>query len=661
MNETGQLPGSVPRRQHPLQFHPAPLDESVEGSPVLGSTAPPGADANPTPDSNQGLWNFWNTPIHGREQSVIAETSPLTGVGHHFLYPAEDSVYSYFMFIPPIEQRRTKKFLTPLIVFAILLVLINFVMQVGLLVVVGNHIMKKHNKWVGSVMHVKHVAWYHIFPMPYNYAPPVCRGTDSTMCFDKGDGVSCAPPMIHVLTDWKKLDTDGDGVWSKEEAQNEALRERVLCDYGVDALSLYTSVAQHINSSSIMEGRRNADLMSGVGVHKSYFNWFLHKPLLCQYGDADMCGTLFQRGFFDQAFSEKVSAEFANPATALEYCTALLQHECFDILPNTYKVWRSRQTMECGERKFGQTMYQLPGDDSAKLVDKVPMLSVGFLVQDMYASTKTLGFRLFLCILLVTFLSVMALEWRSIMRALMWCLQFPKDLQAGQDGQVVGKKAVRMAVKKTDDESSTTSDEEFGGGDPTKSWMTQYDDPQRHSSHTEIRKSIHSVRTDHRIAVTIVTVFRLLLWFFLLWSGIMFLTGKPRYLTLIFDALSLLFIFEIDELLYRTMLRHEFQTDHLEIEDIRVVNTFAWFRVSGRKSVMMDILSFLGLVAFSICIVYTYCHAELNPMIDALGCLCSKDGPRCHEAQAFSKTWWDTYWSRTLPAANLIIDQVKLA
>jgi len=652
MNELGSGSGTHPR-PHPRRSSLAP-DLTLEDFP--DSTLEAG-DEEP-PDSNRGLWNLLNTPVHTRKTSVIAESTPLRTMGHHFLLPAEDSVYSYFMFMPPIEQRRTKKRMTPLILFAILLVLINFVMQTGLLVVVGNHIMFKHNTWVGSVMHVKHVAWYHLFPMPYNYAPSVCRGEDSmdsTMCFDKGEGVSCAPPMIHVLTDWNQLDTDGDGVWSREEAQNDALREKVLCDYGVDALSLYTNIAQHLNSSSSMKGRRNADLMSGLGVHKSYFNWFLHKPLLCQYGDADMCGTLFQRGFFDQALSEKVSTDFANTATALEYCTALLQRECFDILPTPYKVWRSRQTMECGERKFGQTMYQTPGDDSAKLVDKVPMLSVGFTVEDMYASTKSIGFRLFLCILLVTFLSVMALEWRSIIKALMWCLQFPKDMHAGQDGQVVGKRSVHIHMKKAEDD---TTDEE-SAEDPMKSknWGS-YDSPRE--TKTDVRKSLHSVRTDHRIAVTIVTVLRLLLWFFLLWSGIMFLTGKPRYLTLIFDALSLLYIFEIDELLYRTMLRHEFQTDHMETEDIRVIN-HECFRSSGRKSVLMDIAAFLGIVVFSCCIVYTYCAAELSPMIDALGCLCSKDGPHCHEAQAFSKTWWDTYWSRTLPAANLIIDQVKLA
>merc|ERR1719230_771960 len=99
------------------------------------------------------------------------------------------------------------------------------------------------------------------------------------------------------------------------------------------------------------------------------------------------------------------------------------------------------------------------------------------------------------------------------------------------------------------------------------------------------------------------TVLRLLLWIFLLWSGIMFLTGTPRYLDLIFDALSLVFIFEIDELLYKTMLRHEFKMDHLTIDDMKVANLHGGM-LSGRKTVLMDILAFVSIILVACVIVY---------------------------------------------------------
>lgn len=138
----------------------------------------------------------------------------------------------------------------------------------------------------------------------------------------------------------------------------------------------------------------------------------------------------------------------------------------------------------------------------------------------------------------------------------------------------------------------------------------------------------------------------------------MFLTMQPKYLTLIFDALSLLFIFEIDELLFKTMLRHEFKVDHLTTDDMRVPTAHGGL-ITGKYSVVGEIMWFLAVIVFSVCIVYTYCRVELSTLIDALGCLCSVEGPQCHEAQHFSKLWWDTYWSKTLPAANLIIDSLK--
>merc|ERR1719491_317422 len=113
------------------------------------------------------------------------------------------------MFIPPVDQRRTKKHITPLIFFAFILVAVNFLMQVTLLVVVGNHIMATHNEWMSSMVRVKNFAWYHIFPMPYNYPAPVCRGQDKSLCRDRGDGPSCSPPSTQVLSDFDLLDTDG--------------------------------------------------------------------------------------------------------------------------------------------------------------------------------------------------------------------------------------------------------------------------------------------------------------------------------------------------------------------------------------------------------------------------------------------------------------------
>jgi len=293
-------------------------------------------------------------------------------------------------------------------------------------------------------------------------------------------------------------------------------------------------------------------------------------------------------------------------------------------------------------------MYQVPDsitdDDSSDLVERsIPMLTVDFRVQKTYESTKGYPFRMFLVILLVTFLSVMYLEMKSIISVMKWTWLFPRDNDAGLDGQVVGRRAVQIVVD---------GDKDKGDSDTSEEARTPH--------HFEaVSKAIFATRMDHRIVVGLMTLCRLLLWVFLLWSGVMFLTGEPRYLTLIFDALSLVFIFEIDEVLYKTMIRYELKQDHLSCDDMRVRHFSS--SSSGRHTVLMDLLQFFGIIVFGMAIVYTYCTVEMDPLIDAIGCLCSKEGPRCHDAQHFSKAWWDQYWSTTMPAANLIIDQLKQA
>lgn len=591
-------------------------------------SSPEGSDGRPVfPNSISRSSDLEQPRIDRDSTQDLTEATPLATLSDFFAYPPEESVYSYLTFMAPIEMRRTGLFMTPLISFAVALVAVNFVMQVGLLYVTGQHIMKKHTEWVGSVAKIKEHAWYHVFPMPYNLPEGNCKTKDSPLCADHKDGVSCAPPSIHLLTDFDLLDINGDGIWAKEEAEDGSLREKIQCEFNVDLPMLYEQTVRSMNSTSELRGRQNDELFAGAGIHQAYFNWYMHKPLLCSYGDQDMCGLLFERGFFDEALQQESLAGFKDTTSAFRYCTHLLQYECFNILPNTYRVWRFKSKQQCGLKLYEQSDYHSPADDSV-----TPMLHVDFKKRKEYATTETWGFRLFLCILLVTFLSVMTEEMKKIIGSFIWCGTFPSDNHTSfrsDDGRIVGKKSIKITKFR------------YGTGD---------DDEQ-------IKKAILAVRADHRIVVFLMTFLRLMLWCFLLWTGIMFLTGPPRYLTLIFDALSLVFIFEIDELLYRTMLRHEFKEDHMSIDPMQVPQlSKGWF--NSNIHIINDAAWMIGVIVLGVIIVGTYCHTELDPLLHSLECVCSVQGPNCAEAQAFSKSWWDTYWSSTMPSSNLIIDQL---
>lgn len=556
----------------------------------------------------------------------------------------EGSVYSYFLFMPTIEHRRDehKRLFTPLTMYAIILIGVNFVMQFGLLLVVGSWIMTRHSEWVGSIAYLKHEAWYHLGAMPYNKPPGKCRTADSPLCFEHHGQISCAPPGIHMLGEWDILDTDGDGLWTRDEASEWGLREEVNCKYNLDLLALYDSVTSSLNKSHALSERRDRKLMSGDGIHKAYLDWYRHKPLLCMYGDADMCGNLFQRGFFDVALKDGAMRAFKDPTTAMRYCERILRHECSHMMPGTYTVWRLLSNQQCGEKRFSQGIYENPNDFGQDDTIPTPVLSVDFKKREIYQTTQKLPFQMFLTILLVTFTSVMYLEWKSMMKCFVWALYFPVDKPQDGDSRAVSRSAVEYRRPSNPLKGIDEAALERG--------LTTSISEEDSSEKAQIK--IKAVRRDHRWLIAFVTALRMLLWFFLLYSGIMFLTGAPKYLNLIFDALSLVFIFEIDELLYRNMIRDEFAKEHLEILPMFVKSPF-WV---AKHKVWADLMSLAGIVCFSMLIVWTYTTVELTPLFKSLSCVCLQDGPWCHEATKYSKEWWDHYWSSVFPKANDLID-----
>lgn len=532
----------------------------------------------------------------------------------------EGSVYSYFLFIPPIEQRRSadKRVLTPLSVYAFVLCAMNFAMQFGLLYVVGEVIMRTHSERIGSITYLKR-SWFHILDtLSYEREPGVCRTPESPMCFEIDGFISCSPPSIQVLSNWRLLDTNNDGVWSRAEVLDRNHQKKMQCRHNLDIAELYDLLIMSLNTSHVLAERRDQKLIAGQGIEKAYLDWYLHKPLLCMYGHENMCGNVLKRGFFDAGLQMGSRGPFKDGKAALQYCQRVLRHECFQILPRTYQVWRLVSEQQCGETDLSQGLYQNPNRKERDL----PILMVDFRKSKIYQSTQGFKFRLFLWILLSIFIIVMFLELKSILVALSWCIFF----QSEPESRHVASDAVEVI----------TSEIELGEGEEEREYSTY---------------KIHKVRLDHKLLVVGVQILRGGMWVYLLQSGIMFLTGAPRYLNLIFDALSLVFIFQVDELLYTNMVDSQLSQEHMEIMPM-TFHKPSYMQISHVWSGMAG-LAAIALFAFSI--VITYCNVELTPMYNSLRCLCSQEGPSCYEAEQYSKAFWDNYWSNTYPKADLMI------
>jgi len=496
------------------------------------------------------------------------------------------NVYSYFLYMVPIEERRAGWRMTWALAFSVAILVVNFVMQFCLLFVVGNFVLEHNKDKVHSIIFQRPHEWYDpIIPESWKFQEKVHCRTSESLCYPEGDRVSCSPPSIYVLNRWDLLDTNGDGLWSRDEASNVTYRDFVQCKYNVDIMTLYNVMIGNLRTKGGLDGRRHPNITRGTSMHKAYFDWYMGEPLLCQYGDADMCGTLFLRGFFNDAMSSD-SAESARGIkdynTAREYCLNLLANKCDLLLPGTFRVWRLSRAEKCGAKLFSPASYDLPGS-VARSLQRQWVVTLDFQQRVEYGKGRNVFFMLYLSILMVTFVLTMIEEFHGIYTTFLWVIQHP---------HIGGEK-----------------------GD-----------------------------TAHRCAVVAINVLRTILWCYLLYSGMVFLTHDTGYLNLIFDALSLVFIIQIDELLYRTILTPKMTEEHLALQETAL----------RRKRLPISRVGVTFLIAMSTFVFTTvistmHCKHTMQPIENALRCICSMEGDHCIGATTNDKKWWTDYWTKTLP------------
>jgi len=523
------------------------------------------------------------------------------------------SVYSYFLFIPPLEKRRYRRACTWVTAFAAWLVLVNFMMQFWLLTEVGKDIMHNHDKRVSRIVRLERRPWYQLARAG---EAEECQNklADTVLCNERGDQVSCAPPSIDILLSWEFLDLDGNGVWERSEAEDPAFREKALCKHNIDPVTSYDAVARYLQSTSDLDSRRDANLDAGSGIHRAYMDWYMGEPLLCLFRDEGMCMNMFSRGIFDEALRQRSYDAMLDVDSALEYCRQLLKVRCPSMLPEGYSVWQELSQQQCGPKHFRNSVYRSPIGDGVS----IPMLYVGFEKQYEYRQTQKLSFRAFVVMLLLVFLLKMSFELKSILKCFIWAVDMPIYDDAHDEHSY--RNSVTL---------------------------------ERGNTLLDTSVVLEAIELKHRVIIFVVTVFRTAIWVYLTYSGITFLTSNINYLGLIFDALSLVFIIEIDELLYETMLRQQLKSDHEKIEPMRLHRKY---KLTGMNAVPTDFLCTFALIILTVFIVYEYSVVELDRLQAAMDCACTMDGPSCYEAERFGKAWWDEYWSVRRPEAERAID-----
>lgn len=521
------------------------------------------------------------------------------------LKPSED-VYSYFMFIAPTEKKKEKSAATFDTLMAFLLVFLNIFFQGILLYAVFWRVVVKTNEWRSEITQFGPVGQTSLM------AGPAAECNDgSSLCRIEGGNFTCAPPSVQLTSRWEELDVNGDGYWTREEVL--ANRDALKCKYVVDPLEVFdVFVKTVLNREGIIW--IHPDLRAGKAIHKAYFTYASGDVIMCGYRNNDMCGNLFQSGFFDAALEFNTVPRVGNTIDAArKYCHELLKPGgfCDLTLPSTYAVWKIESAQECKKAKYGKFVYKHPQNHVQKA-----LLAVDYSARQDIQTTKTPLFRVFLFIILSIWMLAMIDQLKQIVIIFTWVAKFKSDKDFKNDDEVL----------------------EQGEG----------------SEKTYI---IQGISAEHRVMVALITCIRTVMLAVLTVVGVMMLLKSTGYTDLVMDAVSLVFILEIGTILYVQVLRPQIreQVENLIPMEISPEG-LEWL---NSRPALVDLL-YLVLVFVSVVLMMASHYTVIvDPLFQALECTCVNQGATCREANKFNYGFWHHYWKEQTPNVFKEINQLK--
>jgi len=515
--------------------------------------------------------------------------------------PSPD-VFSYFLLTAPSERKRHGHFTVDAFT-SYLLVFVVLFMQCILLYCVWHKVIGKNVSWRDGIMNTGNSG-----NMAWNVAEPKHESTcndGNSLCTLENGVFTCAPPSVQLIGRWDELDTDKDGVWTRSEVMRS--REALKCKFAVDPVEVFDVLGLLLKEREKYIWL-HPDVKKGEAIHKDYFTYIMGDVAMCGYRSGDMCGNLVQRGFFDAALMNgNIPRIGTTIRSALEYCHSLLDTGglCERTLPSKYSSWKIESVQECRSPTYEEFVYEDPNNGMVK-----SMLAVDYKARQNYEVAKTPVFKLYkTCIILIWMLLIVS-QLRDAIKVFTWISQIPT----------------------TDD---TASSSQFPVSDKS----------------SEIRH----IRDSHRFCLFIVSLVRMCILLILLYVGLNFLARQTDYIGLLLDGVALVFIVEIEEIVYTRVIRQDVRSDWEGRDPIPLtkVGLFA-----GQPDVL-DLVWFFFLLIFAIAFLWYYTATLVEPLYDALECACLSQGDKCREAHAFSFDFWAEYWAVDVPRSIQQITQLR--
>lgn len=230
-------------------------------------------------------------------------------------------------------------------------------------------------------------------------------------------------------------------------------------------------------------------------------------------------------------------------------------------------------------------------------------------------------FRLFLFIILSLWVMAMVYELKQIVLISTWIAKFPSTTDLPIDKETgIQKEAV-------------TEHEEEGTFE------------------------IHAIHPYHRRTVMIITVVRFVMLIILLVVGLCLLLKSQSYTDLIMDAVSLVFIVEIAQILYLQVLRPSVREQVENLKPMKIDPAgMEWL---NSRPALIDLIWLV--VVFIAVVIIMICHYAIvvSPLFEALECTCIGEGTRCRERNLFDRGFWHHYWKEETPAVFAAVNSLK--
>jgi len=332
---------------------------------------------------------------------------------------------------------------------------------------------------------------------------------------------------------------------------------------------------------------------------------------MCGYRNQDMCTNLLKRGVFHAALKYGTAPRVGTTIeTALDYCREMLEPMgfCERILPSTYATWKIQSVVQCKTPKYSKFVYENPGNGVKK-----SLVQVDYKARQRYEMAQSLIFQVYKGSICGIWMLLIVSQLRGVWLVLSWVIHFP-----AVDSQGEGKR--NRNRRRSDDK-------------------------------------VEGITMFHRLFMGIVTLMRIAMLLILLYVGLSFLGRQTDYIGLLMDGVALIFIIEVQEIIYERVVRSDVRQAWEESDSLYVKRL--GFDYMNRRPALADMLWLAAVAICSILFMWWYTKTIVTPLYDSLQCACVSEGEKCYEAHRFDKSFWDQYWRYDVPGVFGQIKQLK--